>query len=229
MTSLDARVALDDEDHGALAEMREGIEAKLSRLRELEPCILDMSFREATLSSRYGHTLADKIELYELAREFGFTDFGLSNFYDFPSVTDQDYLLENDISLDEFLVTIAVEPGDGSNAVARRPAVVRTKEVVIPNVILLVEVRSCTVELSGRDRDEMRATSIATSATSARSCRRRRSGTAGSTSAWRARLRPDVSDQPGAGRQPPRATSLPVGEARRRRPADVADPRSARR
>ena len=157
MTSLDARVALDDEDHGALAEMRERIEATLSRLRELEPCILDMSFREATLSSRYGHTLADKIELYELAREFGFTDFGLPNFCDFPSVMDQflDYLLENDISLDEFLVTIAVEPGDGSNAVARRPAVVRTKEVVIPNVILLVEVRSCTVELSGRDRDEM--------------------------------------------------------------------------
>ena len=157
MTSLDATVALDDADLGALAEIREGIAAKMSRLRELEPCILDMSFREATLSSRYGHTLADKIELYELAREFGFTDFGLSNFYDFPSVTDQflDWLLENDVSLDQFLVTIAVEPGDGSNAVARSPAVVRTREAGIPNVILLVEIRPSTVELSGRDREEM--------------------------------------------------------------------------
>ena len=116
-----------------------------------------MSFREATLSSRYGHTLADKIELYELAREFGFTDFGLSNFYDFPSVTDQflDWLLANDVPLDQFLVTIGVEPGDGSNTVARSPAVVRTEEAGIPNVILVVEVRPCTVELSGRDRDEM--------------------------------------------------------------------------
>ena len=157
MTSLDSMVALDAEDLGALAEIREDIEARMSRLREVEPCILDMSFREATLSSRYGHTLADKIELYELAREFGFTDFGLSNFYDFPSVTDQflDYLLENDVPLEQFLVTIAVEPGDGSNALARSPAVVRTEEVGIPNVILLVEVRPCTVELSGRDRDEM--------------------------------------------------------------------------
>ena len=157
MASLDTMVALDDEDLGALAEIREGIEAKMSRLRELEPCILDMSFREATLSSRHGHTLADKIELYELARDFGFTDFGLPNFYDFPSVTDQflEYLLENDVPLDRFLVTIAVEPGNGSDALARSPAVVRTEEAGIPNVILLVEIRPATVELSGRDRDEM--------------------------------------------------------------------------
>ena len=157
MTALESLVELDEEDLAALAEIREGIDAKMSRLRELDPCILDMSFREAALSSRYGHTLADKIELYELAREFGFTDFGLSNFYDFPSVTDQflDYLIENDIPLDRFLVTIAVEPDDGSNAVARSPAAVRTEEAGIPNVILLVEIRPCTVELSGRDREEM--------------------------------------------------------------------------
>ena len=157
MTALESLVELDDEDRAALAEIREDIHAKMSRLRDLDPCILDMSFREAALSSRYGHTLADKIELYELAREFGFTDFGLSNFYDFPSVTDQflDYLIENDIPLDRFLVTVAVEPGDGSNAIARSPAVVRTEEAGIPNVILLVEIRPCTVELSGRDRDEM--------------------------------------------------------------------------
>ena len=157
MTTLDSVVELDAEDLGALAEIREGIEAKMSRLRELEPCILDMSFREATLASRYGHTLADKIELYELAREFGFTDFGLSNFYDFPSVTDQflDWLLENDIPLEQFLVSIGVEPGDGSNSVARSPAVNRTEEAGIPNVILVVEVRPCTIELSGRDRAEM--------------------------------------------------------------------------
>ena len=157
MTALDRTVALDREDLATLAEIREGIDAKMTRLRELDPCILDMSFREAALSSRYGHTLADKIELYELARAFGFTDFGLSNFYDFPSVTDQflDYLLDNDIPLDQFLVTVAVEPGDGSNAVARSPAVVRTEEAGIPNVILLIEIRPCTVELSGRDRAEM--------------------------------------------------------------------------
>ena len=157
MTSLDAMVALDEEDLGALEELRGGIEAKMSRLRELEPCILDMSFREATLSSRYGHTLADKVELWQLAREFGFTDFGLSNFYDFPSVTDQflDWLLENDVPLDQFLVSIGVEPADGGNALARSPAVVRTEEAGIPNVILVVEIRPRTVALSGRDRDEM--------------------------------------------------------------------------
>ena len=157
MSTLGSMVELDEEDLGALAEIGAELDAKMSRLREVVPCILDMSFREATLSSRYGHTLADKIELYELAREFGFTDFGLSNFYDFPSVTDQflDWLLQNGIPLEQFLVTIAVEPNDGGNAVARSPAVVRTEEAGIPNVILLVEVRPSTVELSGRDRREM--------------------------------------------------------------------------
>ena len=157
MSTLGSMVELDEEDLGALAEIGAELDAKMSRLREVVPCILDMSFREATLSSRYGHTLADKIELYELAREFGFTDFGLSNFYDFPSVTDQflDWLLDNEIPLDRFLVTIAVEPNDGGNAVARSPAVVRTEEAGIPNVILLVEVRPSTVELGGRDRREM--------------------------------------------------------------------------
>ncbi|MDE0239925.1 MAG: hypothetical protein OXQ84_06960, partial [bacterium] len=105
-------VALTSDDTALLASSRQAIDQKLARLRDLVPCILDMSAREATLSSHYGHTLKDKIELYELARDFGLTDIGLSNFFDFPSVTDQflDYLVDNAISLDGFLATIAIEP-----------------------------------------------------------------------------------------------------------------------
>ena len=157
MTLLDSVVELNDEDLALLSNTRDGLEANMARLREIVPCILDMSFRKTTLSSRYGHTLADKIALYELARDFGFDDFELSNFYDFPSVTDQflDYLLENDVPLEQFLVTIAVEPSDGSNAVAPSPAVVHTAQAGIPNVILLIEIRPSTVALSGRDPQEM--------------------------------------------------------------------------
>ena len=76
-------IALTSEDTALLARSRQTIAQSLTRLRDLVPCILDMSAREATLSSHYGHTLKDKIELFELARDFGLTDFGLSNFFDF--------------------------------------------------------------------------------------------------------------------------------------------------
>ena len=101
-----------------------------------------MSSREAALSSHYGHTLKDKIELFELARDFGLTDFGLSNFFDFPSVTDQflDYLVDNAISLDGFLATIAVEPVTDNEPIPMGPAARQTWDFGIPNVILLVEI-----------------------------------------------------------------------------------------
>ncbi len=157
MAIVDPVVELDAQDLEALDEVKGQIDAQMARLREVVPCMLDLSFREATLSSRHGHTLDDKIQLFELAREFGFTDFGMPNFYDFPSVGDQflEYLIDNGISLDPFLVTIAVEPGDGRNAVARSPAVQATERAEIPNVILLVEIRPSTVELSGRAPEEM--------------------------------------------------------------------------
>ena len=154
---IEANILLDEGDREALADVTRHIEAQRMRLRELVPCVLDMSFREATLSSRYGHTLDDEVELYELAREFGFTYFGLPNFYDFPSVGDQflEYVQRNNLPLEHFLITIAVEPRDPGNEVAQSPAVVRTAQAGIPNIILLVEIRPSTVELSGRSREEM--------------------------------------------------------------------------
>lgn len=155
--NIESSTQLNAGDRDALADIRRHIDAQKTRLRGLVPCVLDMSFREATLSSRHGHTLDDKVELYELAREFGFTHFGLPNFYDFPSVGDQflEYVQRNKLPLEHFLVTIAVEPRDRDNSVAPSPSVVRTEQAGIPNVILLVEIRPSTVELSGRSRVEM--------------------------------------------------------------------------
>lgn len=147
--------ALEAVEQRLLDEAKARIEAQMARLRETVPYVLDMSSREAALSSTWGHTLRDKTDLFELGREIGLEDFGLSNFYAFPSVSDQflDHLLANDVPLDPFFVTIAVEPVGADGEIAASPAAQRTAEAEIPNVILLIEMRPSTVEATGRGRE----------------------------------------------------------------------------
>ena len=156
MSSSTANASLTKADKALLAKAQGVINQSMARLHDVVPCILDMSAREATLSSHYGHTLQDKIELYELARDFGLADIGLSNFFDFPSVTDQflDYLVGNKISLDGFLVTIAVEPVIDGAPFPMGPAARRTAEYDIPNVILLVEIAPSAINGMGRKKED---------------------------------------------------------------------------
>ena len=148
MDEPNAEIVLEQEDRRLLDEAKTTIEAQMARLRDLVPYVIDMSSREAALSSAHGHTLKDKIDLFELGREIGLTDFGLSNFFAFPSVSDQflDHLIENAIDLDPFFVTIAVEPTGKDGTVPIGPAATRTQEAGIPNVILLIEMRPSTIE-----------------------------------------------------------------------------------
>ena len=142
MNLVTADVTLNGSDRKLLERSRQTIDSNMERLRDVVPCLLDMSAREATLSSHHGHTLQDKIELYELARDFGLADIGLANVFDFPSVGDQflEWLDSNRISMDGFLVTIAVEPVIAGAPFPMGPAARRTAEYGIPNVILLVEI-----------------------------------------------------------------------------------------
>lgn len=147
---------LNDADGAALAAARRTIEESLRALRELTPCILDMSAREATLAAAYGHTLDDKKELYRLARGFGLCDFGLPNFFDFPSVSDQflDYIVAEDLDRDQFLVTLAVEPCEPDGPLPDHRALRRLHEAELTNVILLVEIRPSTLARVGRAQDQ---------------------------------------------------------------------------
>ncbi len=142
MNLATADVTLNGSDRKLLERSRQTIDRNMARLRDVVPCILDMSAREATLSSQHGHTLQDKIELYELARDFGLADIGLSNVFDFPSASDQflEWLVRNRISLDGFLMTIPVEPVIAGAPFPMGPAARRRAEHGIPNVILLVEI-----------------------------------------------------------------------------------------
>jgi hypothetical protein len=146
---------LDAGDRATLEEMMDYIEQRVAILRDVEPCVLDMSAREATLSSAWGHTLDDKLALYELACDLGFRDFGLPNFFAFPSVTEQfvETLLERALPLDPFFSTIAVEPVVEGEPFPMGPAARQTVHYGIPNVILLVETRPSTVAALGLTPD----------------------------------------------------------------------------
>ena len=148
---------LDAEDESWLAEMVDHIEERVAILRDLEPYLIDMSAREATLSSYFGHTLADKKELYRLACDLGFHDFGLPNFFAFPSVTDafvEDLVKEGE-SLDPFFTTIAVEPLVQGEPFPMGPAAQQTVRYAIPNVILLVEISPSTIAAMGSGNARM--------------------------------------------------------------------------
>lgn len=67
-------------------------DAKLARLRALDPILIDVSLREPCSSSYVGHTLRDKLDLLPLIDAFGFKDKVLATFNyqlsDHPQVED---------------------------------------------------------------------------------------------------------------------------------------------
>ena len=154
-----SRNGLSAQDKSVLGEAIDYIEDRVKILRDVEPCLIDMSSREATLSSYFGHTLDDKKELYNVAKGLGFNDFGLSNFFAFPSVSDGfvEYLIEQKESLDPFFTTIAVEPLVPGQPFPRGPAATQTLNFGIPNVILLVEMRPSTLVSVGSSKEKMLA------------------------------------------------------------------------
>ena len=150
-------IKLDSNDQVLLDQAVSHIEERVEILREAEPYLIDMSAREATLSSYVGHTLDDKIALYEMSRDLGFHDFGLSNFFAFPSVSDAflDYLVDGGQSLEPFFTTIAVEPLGVDQPFPMGPAASKTVSYGIPNTILLVETRPSTLTAIGSTKAQM--------------------------------------------------------------------------
>ena len=145
------------DDRAVLEQTVSHIEDRVKILRDAEPYLIDMSAREAFLSSYLGHTLSDKVELYRMTCDLGFHDIGLPNFFAFPSVADDfmDYLVAENLSLDPFFSTIAVEPLVEGVPFPMGPAASQTVHYGIPNVILLVETRPSTLADIGTTNEKM--------------------------------------------------------------------------
>lgn len=143
-------------DRAAYRAARDGIEANMARLRTVVPTILDLSFREATLSAAYGHTLADKKELYRLAKGFGFQDFALpGGLLDFPvDVAFLNWLVQEGISLDGFFATAMLVPTEEGKPLTPNRDMERMFAAQVPNVILVLETWPSRLREKGRSCDQ---------------------------------------------------------------------------
>ena len=148
---------LASDDRAVLDQTVSHIEDRVKILRDAEPYLIDMSAREASLSSYLGHMLSDKVELYRMTCDLGFHDIGLPDFFAFPSVADDlmDYLVAENLSLDPFFSTIAVEPLVEGVPFLMDPAASQTVHYGITNVILLVETRPSTLADIGTTNEKM--------------------------------------------------------------------------
>ena len=76
---------------GARAIMA-GAQAKIDRLRTIEPYLIDLSLRENAFGSRVGQTLADKLSILPRLREFGFENILLGTL---------DYAIPDELEVDD--------------------------------------------------------------------------------------------------------------------------------
>jgi hypothetical protein len=69
-----------------------GAQAKIDRLRTIEPYLIDLSLRENAFGSRVGQTLADKLSILPRLREFGFQNILLGTL---------DYAIPDELEVDD--------------------------------------------------------------------------------------------------------------------------------
>ena len=144
------------DDRHAVASVKTRIDAKMKRLRDIVPAVLDLSCRECVLPSTYGHTLGDKNDLLGLSHEFGFEDLVVANFFDFPNV---DVQFVQDLSVRQVnrdgLFAFVVEPWNTS-AAAIEPSygMQQVLNAGIPNVIFDLAVAPSNLARQGRSCEQ---------------------------------------------------------------------------
>jgi len=132
------------------------IAAKIARLRDMTPVMLDLTIREPATGSPLGHTLADKHTLLGLSRELGFTRRVVATLAAAETVDDrfcQDLRASGDDVSGAF---VFVMPGKRDTAGAFVPDISLEKqaEYGTPNSIFHFELSAPRRERAGQSREE---------------------------------------------------------------------------
>jgi hypothetical protein len=117
------------------------LKAKMDRLQDLDPYLIDLSLRENPVGSRMGQTLQNKLQILPLVRQFGFTNILLGTL---------DYSLPDELEVDDdFMVTLRdqgydltgcyaftdIGVYDGSGNWAPSPSMLKLQSYGVPNTL----------------------------------------------------------------------------------------------
>jgi len=122
--------------------LRDQADRKVARLRQLEPLLLDISLREASVGSRAGQTLAEKLEILPRLRAFGFTNIILGTLnYPGPDELEVDddfmmYLRDQQADLTGCFALTSVGTLNASGEFSPDPSLLKLKAYGVPNTIL---------------------------------------------------------------------------------------------
>lgn len=149
-----------EHDSVCIAHMAE----KETRLQSIDPVLLDLSIREPAVGIPLGHTLANKLALLKLAREFGFRDILLATFdVSLPEVPQVDDLfveeLKNrggDLTGTFAFATIGTFPGGPDDRFVPDTSMEKLAAYGIPNTIVDLDISKASLPPSERPTFERR-------------------------------------------------------------------------
>lgn len=126
-----------DSARAALAEA----EAKVARLRALDPYFIDLSLRENPVGARVGQTLADKLEILPKVREFGFRKILLGTLdYSLPDELEVDddfmmHLRDQGVDMTGCFAFTAIGLVDEAGAFTPDPSQLKLAAYGVPNTL----------------------------------------------------------------------------------------------
>ncbi|WP_225737240.1 homocitrate synthase [Dyella acidiphila] len=116
-------------------------DAKLDRLRQLEPYLIDLSLRENPVGANIGQTLRDKLNILPRLREFGFRHISLGTLdYAMPDELEVDddfmtYLRDNHVDMTGCFAFTAMGIADAAGAFTPDPSQLKLKAYGVPNTV----------------------------------------------------------------------------------------------
>lgn len=124
----------------ALAQHEQANE-KVAALRNIEPFFIDLSLRENPVGSRIGQTLADKLAIFPLLREFGFANIHLGTLdYSLPDEPEVDddfmqHLQANGIDTTGCFAFTQIGIASPSGVFTPDPSMLKLKAYGVPNTL----------------------------------------------------------------------------------------------
>jgi hypothetical protein len=116
-------------------------QAKLDKLRSIDPYLIDLSLRENPFGARLGQTLEDKLAILPKLRAFGFKNILLGTLdYAMPDEPEVDddfmlYLRENQIDMTGGFAFTDIGLADAQGVFAPSPSQIKLRDYGVPNTL----------------------------------------------------------------------------------------------